>query len=219
MCLMATATVLELHRRRVRRPRRRAYAPGTSVGPEWRVRASSQASGWPELQRTPAIQGMACAAEVSQWDMLGALADALRLDGAEGAHLHDLARASSRLACAAPRGRADRPFQRAVDARFDDRRGAFAENGRLDALGANRLGRALYPAVFSDVRRPGNWARFVLLAPQTRALFADWERAANDVVAILRSEAQPQLARSRALGSLRRAGQAERGLPWALGGA
>jgi len=44
---------------------------------------------------------------------------------------------------------------------------AFAENGRLDALGANQLGRVLYPALFGGGRRqPANWARFVFLNPQ-----------------------------------------------------
>jgi hypothetical protein len=66
---------------------------------------------------------------------------------------------------------------------------AFAENGRLDALGANRLGRALYPAVFSRARQPGNWARFVFFDPEARSFYGDWERAAKDCVAILRSEA------------------------------
>jgi MmyB-like transcription regulator ligand binding domain len=42
---------------------------------------------------------------------------------------------------------------------------AFAENGRLDALGANQLERALYPAVFSSGRQPGNWARSVFFNP------------------------------------------------------
>ena len=34
-----------------------------------------------------------------------------------------------------------------------------------------------------------NVARFVFLSPRARAFFLDWERAADDVVAILRSEA------------------------------
>jgi hypothetical protein len=66
---------------------------------------------------------------------------------------------------------------------------AFAENGRLDALGANRLGRALYPALFSPGRQPANWARFVFFNPEARSFYADWDRAAKDCVAILRSEA------------------------------
>jgi hypothetical protein len=67
---------------------------------------------------------------------------------------------------------------------------AFAENGRLDALGANRLGRAFYPALFgAQARQPANWARFVFLDPQAQDFYGDWDRAARDCVAILRSEA------------------------------
>jgi hypothetical protein len=67
---------------------------------------------------------------------------------------------------------------------------AFAENGRLDALGANRLGRALYAALFGKSRRqPANWARFVFLSPEAPDFYGDWDRTAKDCVAILRSEA------------------------------
>ena len=37
--------------------------------------------------------------------------------------------------------------------------------------------------------RPANVARFVFLSPRARAFFPDWERAANDLVANLRTEA------------------------------
>lgn len=66
---------------------------------------------------------------------------------------------------------------------------AFAENGRLDALGANRLGRALYPELFHNRRQPGNWARFVFLNREAANIYADWDRAAKDTVALLRLEA------------------------------
>ena len=66
---------------------------------------------------------------------------------------------------------------------------ALAENARLDALGANRLGRALYPALFTAARQPGNWARYIFLDPQARSFYADWDRAARESVALLRTEA------------------------------
>jgi MmyB-like transcription regulator ligand binding domain len=66
---------------------------------------------------------------------------------------------------------------------------AFAENGRLDALGANQLGRALYSELFADARGPANWARFVFLDPRARDLYVDWDRSAKDVVALLRTQA------------------------------
>jgi MmyB-like transcription regulator ligand binding domain len=56
-------------------------------------------------------------------------------------------------------------------------------------LAANRLARALYAPVLADPRRPANNARFVYLDPAARDFFADWERAADDIAAMLRSEA------------------------------
>jgi transcriptional regulator with XRE-family HTH domain len=122
--------------------------------------------------------------------VLQALADALRLDEAERAHLLDLARASQPTSRA--RHRSVTPTIRpSVQWMLDAMTGspAFAENGRLDALGANQLGRALYPGVFNQARQPGNWARYVFFNREARNLFADWHRAAKDCVAILRSEA------------------------------
>src|SRR4051812_49928179 len=104
--------------------------------------------------------------------VLDALADALRLDEAERAHLHDLARASqpssrSRRRAATP---AIRPsVQWMLDSMTSA--AAFAENGRLDALGANRLGRALYPDVFSGGAHPRNRARDLFFHPPARRLF------------------------------------------------
>jgi len=115
--------------------------------------------------------------------------DALRLDEAERAHLFDLARASQ--PASRRRRRAVVPTVRpSVQWMLDSMTAsaAFAENGRLDALGANQLGRALYPAVFGQGRE-ANWARYVFLDPQARDFHVDWERAAKDCVALLRSEA------------------------------
>ena len=56
-------------------------------------------------------------------------------------------------------------------------------------LAANRMARALYAPLLADPRRPVNNARFVYLAPAARDFFADWERAADDIAAMLRSEA------------------------------
>ena len=66
---------------------------------------------------------------------------------------------------------------------------ALVQNGRLDVLAANQLGRALYSELFRDPTRPSNHARFTFLEPRAHDLYADWERAANDGVALLRAEA------------------------------
>jgi transcriptional regulator with XRE-family HTH domain len=123
--------------------------------------------------------------------VLDALADALQLDEAERAHLHDLARASQ-PATRSRRRSAPHTVRPSVQWMLDAMTGsaAFAENGRLDALGANQLGRALYPALFGRARRqPANWARFVFLDPESPNFYGDWDRTAKDCVAILRSEA------------------------------
>jgi transcriptional regulator with XRE-family HTH domain len=123
--------------------------------------------------------------------VLDALADALRLDEAERAHLFDLARASQ-PSSGRRRRAAAQTVRPSVQWMLDSMTAsaAFAENARLDALGANRLGRALYPALFgASRRRPANWARFVFLDPEAPGFYGDWNRAAKDCVAILRSEA------------------------------
>jgi transcriptional regulator with XRE-family HTH domain len=53
------------------------------------------------------------------------------------------------------------------------------------------LARALYSDMFSRSAAPGpvNSARYVFLDPGARDFYIDWERAASDVVAILRSAA------------------------------
>jgi MmyB-like transcription regulator ligand binding domain len=66
---------------------------------------------------------------------------------------------------------------------------AFVCNPRLDILATNRLGRALYSEMFEGAVQPPNTARFTFLDPKATDLYVDWERVANEVVAILRSRA------------------------------
>src|SRR5215217_3387819 len=65
---------------------------------------------------------------------------------------------------------------------------AHIGNDRLDILGANPLGRALFPEMFDGQERP-NAARFVFLDPRARDFYCDWDRIAHDVTALLRSAA------------------------------
>ncbi len=65
----------------------------------------------------------------------------------------------------------------------------FVHNGRFDIQYANPLAAALYSEHFRDQVRPPNSARFLFLDPRARALYDDWEAAANDIVATLRGEA------------------------------
>lgn len=124
--------------------------------------------------------------------VLEALTRALRLDDAERAHLHDLARAVQ--PAVAPRARRRRPargdvvrpgVQRLLDAITGA--AAVVQNGRGDLLAANLLGRALYAPIFESPEQPPNHARFIFLDPRSRELYPDWwDEAADITVALLR---------------------------------
>jgi len=93
---------------------------------------------------------------------------------------------------------------------------AFVHNGRFDILYANPLAAALYSEHFRDPVRPPNSARFLFLDPRARAFYADWETAANDIVATLRARPAATL-RPRPVGPRRAAVHAQRGVPCPLG--
>jgi transcriptional regulator with XRE-family HTH domain len=122
--------------------------------------------------------------------VLDALADALELDDAERAHLFDLARAASPIA---PRRRsrtAQRRVRPTVQQILDSIGSpATVSNMRCDYLAANPLGRALYAPLFESREQPPNSARFTFLDPAAQEFFVDWEKAATDLVAALRSMA------------------------------
>lgn len=123
--------------------------------------------------------------------VLESIARALQLDEAERGHLFALARAANstgvqRRRRPAPQ-RARPGIQRLLDAITDTP--AWVRNGHMDFLAANRLGRALYSELFASPVRPANNARFVFLDPRSRDFYVDWEKGADDIVAILRAEA------------------------------
>ena len=123
--------------------------------------------------------------------VLEALARALQLDDAERAHLFDLARAAQPTG-ARPRRRQAKPRIRPeIQWTLDAITGAAAcvGNDRLDILATNELGRALFSELYAARARPANHARFVFLDPRAEAFYADWDRAARETAAILRSAA------------------------------
>lgn len=132
-------------------------------------------------------------------EVLEALAEALQLDEAEHRHLFDLARSANASGAARKRARrTPAPVLRpAVQRILDSMTGApaFVRNGRLDVLGTNALGRALYSPLYDSperiAQRPVNSARFNFLDPEAaRAFWGDQAaRFARDGVAILRAEA------------------------------
>ena len=122
--------------------------------------------------------------------VLEALARALQLDEAERAHLLDLARAASTTQWTRrrPAKQQVRPsVQRILDAITGA--AAYVRNERLDILGANQLGYAVFSECYADSVRPVNHARFVFLSPRATEFYVDWESAADDAVGILRAAA------------------------------
>jgi len=126
--------------------------------------------------------------------VLDGLARALRLDEAERAHLLNLAETANTSARAAAARSPGRPgsrsgvrpgVQRILDTIHAP---AYARNGRMDILAANRLGRAL----FADAYGGGsgfNLARYLFLDPRSQDFYREWERVARDCAAALRTEA------------------------------
>jgi transcriptional regulator with XRE-family HTH domain len=122
--------------------------------------------------------------------VIDGIAQALQLDEAERTHLLDLLRTAgtTRPPRRQPARQRVRPtVQRVLDSMSGTP--AFVLNGRLDILAANHLGLALFSPVYTDPVRPPNNARFVFLDPHATEFFRDWDRVANDTVAMLRAEA------------------------------
>lgn len=121
--------------------------------------------------------------------VLEALVRALQLDEAERDHLFDLAKAanaSSRSKPRAVRQRVRPSVQFLLDA--ITLAPAFIRNGRMDVLAANELGTALYSPMYSNPARPVNHSRFIFLDPGARDFYPEWNLAANNNVALLRTE-------------------------------
>jgi transcriptional regulator with XRE-family HTH domain len=117
---------------------------------------------------------------------------ALQLDEAEHAHLYGLVRAANAGTHPQRRRRARQSqlspgMQQTIDAMSTVP--VFIQNGRLDAVATNRLGRALFSVMLDDARPPANAARFVFLDPKAQDFYQDWEGNARQIVAILRAEA------------------------------
>jgi hypothetical protein len=122
--------------------------------------------------------------------VLEALARALQLDEAERAHLLDLARAAktTQPTRRRPAKQQVRPsVQRILDAITGA--AAYVRNERLDILGANQLGYAVFSEWYVDAVRPVNHARFVFLSPRATEFYVDWESVADDAVGTLRAAA------------------------------
>ncbi|MGY0055172.1 helix-turn-helix transcriptional regulator [Streptomyces sp. LZ34] len=120
--------------------------------------------------------------------VLDAVARALRLDAVECDHLFHVARPRT---ARSPRSRTSPSHRVRPEAHqmLDILGGvspAFIVNHRQDVLASNHLARALITDFEALAHRERNFARFVLLDPAARELYADWDAVAEIVVANLR---------------------------------
>ncbi|OBB92245.1 helix-turn-helix domain-containing protein [Mycolicibacterium peregrinum] len=125
-------------------------------------------------------------------EVLQAVSLALRLTDDETVHFFNLARAA---AGTRPPARAKRAAVRrlpeGVQALIDSMTNspAIVMDGNLDILAANALGRALYSPLFDrTVGRP-NFARFIFFDSCAAQVFPEWDRTADEAVALLQAEA------------------------------
>lgn len=125
--------------------------------------------------------------------VLDGISRALGLDDAERSHLYDLVRAAndgphpSRRRSPSRQEKVPDSVRQLLDAMRDVP--AFVQNGRLDILAINALGRAVFSEMYVQPQRPANFARFVFLDARALDLYRDWDDAAAQTVALLRTEA------------------------------
>lgn len=124
--------------------------------------------------------------------VLEGISRALQLDEAEHSHLYDLVRAANTGAHPQRRRPARSSqitpaLQQTIDAMTTVP--VYVQNGRLDAVATNTLGRALFSEMFDDTSEPVNAARFVFLDPKAQTFYQDWESNTRQIVALLRTEA------------------------------
>ncbi|KJL48404.1 hypothetical protein RS84_01163 [Microbacterium hydrocarbonoxydans] len=118
---------------------------------------------------------------------------ALQLDEAEHAHLHDLIRAANAGAHPRPRRHPARKTQLTPDMRQTidamSTVPVYVQNGRLDAVATNALGRALFSELLESAPAPANAARFMFLDTRAQKFYREWDAQARQIVAVLRAEA------------------------------
>jgi transcriptional regulator with XRE-family HTH domain len=121
--------------------------------------------------------------------VLEAIARALQLDDAERDHLFALARAANasvaRRRGGSPRQRIKPVIQQVLDSITEA--AADVRNERGDIVASNRLGYALYSEIHAETVQPPNVARYTFLNSGARDFFVDWDKAASDIVAVLRA--------------------------------
>jgi transcriptional regulator with XRE-family HTH domain len=125
--------------------------------------------------------------------ILDGISRALRLDAAEQSHLRDLVRTANEGANTRRQRKSSRQqqihagVQQTIDAMTTVP--VIVQNGRLEIVAANKLGRALFAPIMETLDGSGNFARYVFLHPRACDFYRDWSDATEQIVALLRSEA------------------------------
>lgn len=121
-------------------------------------------------------------------DVLAAIARVLRLDPDQRQYAFELAHASIGQTHRAPgRERVPAGIRTLIDTMVSA--AVIVQNGRLDIVDANTLGRALFADAFDSSVGRANLARFVFLDVRATSFYTQWDTIADLAVAILRVEA------------------------------
>lgn len=121
-------------------------------------------------------------------EVLDSIARALRLTGAEHAHLTHLAKPKQHKRKPSVRPQQVRVALRELIDTFDSVP-AYVVGRRSEILVWNRMAAAVFGDWSEVPPQERNWARMVFLRPEYRELFVDWEQKASDMVSFLRMDA------------------------------
>lgn len=125
-------------------------------------------------------------------EVLQAVSRALRLTDDETVHFFNLARAAAGTRSPARAKRAAvKKLPGGVQALIDSMTNspAIVMDGNLDILAANPLGRTLYSPLYERALGRPNFARFIFLDSSAAQMFPEWDRTADEAVALLQAEA------------------------------
>lgn len=121
-------------------------------------------------------------------EVLDAIARALRLTGAEHAHLTHLAKPKQHKKKQTARPQQVRVALRQLIDTLDSVP-AYVVGRRSDILVWNRMAAAVFGDWSELPPQERNWARMVFLKPEYRELFVEWDQKASDIVSLLRMDA------------------------------
>ena len=121
-------------------------------------------------------------------EVLDAIARALRLTGAEHAHLTHLAKPKQHKKKPSARAQVVRGTLRQLLDTLDGVP-AYIAGRRTDILAWNAMAASLFGDWDELPPQDRNWARLVFLRPEYHDLFTDWEQKAIDIVCHLRMDA------------------------------